>query len=72
VNEAVLPVPVWAMPEDIAPGQSLGNGLHLDRGRGFIARFGNGLQDLWVQGEVGEFGHERPLVAGPGTVRGRR
>ena len=35
----------------------------LDRGRGFIAGFGDGFQNLGIKVQIREFGHVRPFIA---------
>ena len=54
---AVLPVPVWAMPEQVAAGQHRRNGLRLDRGRGRIAFALQGLQEGLGEAERGKCRH---------------
>ena len=39
------------------------NRAGLDRGRGFIAGFGDGFQNLGIKVQIGKFGHVRPFKA---------
>ena len=43
--------------EHVTAFECVWDGLDLDRGRGFVARFGYGLKHPGVQGKVGKSGH---------------
>ena len=51
---AVLPVPVWAMPEQVTAGQHDRDGLGLDRRRRDVALALQRLEDRRGEAEVGK------------------